>query len=170
MSRVLASLTIVLCVLLPLSGLAEPFPPGPAPLAARPAAIRVTLVLPVGVELRQGSAVLSVTVGKETARIPLSEPALPVALQGGVRHMLWPTQAGRAALAALQKRFADQAPVAATMGIRLDLCRVVAVPREAPFQLTIRLAPHAPPLPLVAPGAGLSAVTGKAASDIAHCR
>ncbi|GHD98200.1 hypothetical protein U879_11545 [Defluviimonas sp. 20V17] len=169
MSRALAILVIVLSALIPLSVRAELFPPGPAPLAARPAAIRVTLVLPAGIELRQGSAVLSITAGDQTARIPLSEPVPPVATEGGTRHLLQPTQTGQAALAALQKRYRHGAPPASTMGMRLDLCRTVAAPRNEPFLLAIRLAPGAPVLPLVAPGAGLSAITGKAPPQIAPC-
>lgn len=170
MSRTFAIVPLLLSALIPLMARAELFPPGPAPLAARPAGIRVTLILPAGVELRPGSVVLSIGAAGAVARMPLSEPAPPVAQKDAMRHLLQPTLAGQAALADLQARLGKGAPPDATMGVRLDLCRTIAAPRERPFLLAIRLAPAAPVLPMAAPGAGLSGITGKAPSDLVPCR
>lgn len=166
MRRVLATL---LCLLLPITARAELFPKGPAPLAAVPSGIRVTLILPDGVSLRPGTAMLTIAAAGQSARMPLSKPAAPVAEDGGTRLLLQPTKAAEAALKDLQARFSKKAPPASTMRITLDLCRTVASPHEQPFLLAIRLAPGAPVLPLAAPGDGLSAITGAAPSALAPC-
>lgn len=160
---------IALCALMPAAARAELFPRGPAPLAADPAGIRVTLILPDGVSLQPGTAMLRVDAAGNTAQIPLSEPSRPVAENGGVRHLLQPTEAGQRSLADLQARFSANAPPASTMSVRLDLCRTVAAPAETPFLLSIRLAAGAPVLPLSVPEDGLSGVTGQPPARLAAC-
>ncbi|WP_102223945.1 hypothetical protein [Acidimangrovimonas sediminis] len=165
----LSTISLALALAMPLRAGAELFPPGPAPLAAVPAGIRVTLILPPGVSLSPGSAVLTVAAGGAKADLPLSEPVPAVPDNGGARHLLQPTPGGIAALQAFQAQFAGTQPPASSMQMRLGLCRTDDTPPELPFLLAIRLAPGAPVLPLAAPGAGLSAITGAPPSALVPC-
>lgn len=150
---------------------AKLFPdPGPGPLTATPAAIRVEITLPNGVELLTGSAALSIDSGSDKAEIALFEPSRPVAVPQGTRHVLAPTQLGASALSSLQSRIADRPSPQAAMAISMALCRSVASPADRPFALSVRLAPGAPSLPLIVPGTGLTALTGTPPATLAPCR
>lgn len=164
-------LVTLLAALSPALARAELFPPpGPGPLSAPPAGIRVEITLPAGVELLPGSAALSVETGSDSARIGLSDLSPPAPVQGGARHTLGPNRLGAAALSGLQARNAGTGGPQATMSVSMELCRRTKAPAAQPFALTLRLAPGAPGLPLAAPGAGLSVLTGSPPAALAPCR